>query len=359
MKRFYVAVLITAIVLAGCQAAPTPTPTPTETTVPTSVPTSAPTATPTPPPTFTPTPQPTATPETPTATPTPVPNDVWVDAVDGLNLRAEASATAKLVAILKFGQHLVMIGSTVGPDSGGINWQNVRTDEGLTGWVSAQFLAKTNPASATPTPTTAPAATPTISVTTGGSDAYVIAPEGLKLRAQSNTTSTVIAVLLFGQHVVALGSPTKPEAGGLTWQNVRADNGQTGWVSAEFLSTTKPVATTPTATPLITVTPAATPTVTAMVTTTHDAWVIAANGLNLRAQSNVISSVIAVLPFGQHVSAIGTPSAPDTSGLVWQSVRTDDGKTGWVVAEFLSTTRPATPTPTISPTMTPTRTAAP
>ncbi len=125
MKRFlFVAIAGSTLLLTACQAGPAPTPTETAT----SEPATEPTAIPTVPPTWTPTPQPTPPPAdtpTPAATPTPVPADVWVDAANGLNLRAEAKADAKLVATLKNKQHLVAIGSTLGPDAGGVTWKNI------------------------------------------------------------------------------------------------------------------------------------------------------------------------------------------------------------------------------------------
>ena len=94
MKRFlFVAIVGLPLLLTACQAGPAPTPTETATSEPIIEPTDIPTL----PPTWTPTPQPSPTPAdtpTPAATPTPVPNDVWVDAANGLNLRAEAKADA-------------------------------------------------------------------------------------------------------------------------------------------------------------------------------------------------------------------------------------------------------------------------
>ena len=186
MKRFIFTALVgLTLVLTACQAGPTPTPTETATAEPASVATAVATL----PPTWTPTPQPSPTPAdtpTPAATPTPVPSDVWVAAANGLNLRAEAKADAKLVATLKDKQHLVAIDPATGPDAGGITWQNVRTDDGQTGWVSAQFLTKTNPAGPTPVPATA------IPVASTG-EAWVIAADGLNLRAQATTTSTLVS----------------------------------------------------------------------------------------------------------------------------------------------------------------------
>ena len=107
------------------------------------------------------------------------------------------------------------------------------------------------------------------------------------------------------------------------------------------------------------ITPTATPTTTAPITpsvTTSDVWVIATGGLFLRAQPSPTGGVVAALNYGQHLTALSAPAAPDAGGIAWQNVRTDANQTGYAAAEFLSTTQPVTATPTITVTATPTTT---
>lgn len=358
MKRL-LGLLIVGMLLAACSAEPQPAPTETPTL---EAATTAPTPTPLPP-TWTPTPVPTPVPPptvAPTAAPmaTPVPNEVWVAAPNGLNLRAEGKATAQLVQTLKDKQHLIAIGQPVGPDAGGITWQNVQTDDGKTGWVSTQFLTKTNPAggtaAATPAPTAAPVqATP---VPAAAGDAYVTSADGLNLRAQANTTSNVVVVIPFGAHVTTLSAAAAPDAAGIAWQNVRTDDGKTGFVAAQYLSTTKPAATpsTPvTATATIT-TPIAT--TTPPTTTVGTVYVTAANGLNLRAQPSTTATVVATLTFGQRLTALAAKGAPDAAGIAWQNVRTEAGQAGFAAADYLSSTPPVTTTPGVTTTTTVTST---
>lgn len=352
MKRFlFVAIIGVALLLTACQGEPAPAPTETATTESLAEPTSPPTL----PPTWTPTPEPSPTPAdtpTPEATPTPTPADVWVNAANGLNLREEAKADAKLVATLKDKQHLVALGPATAPDAGGVPWQNVRTDDGQVGWASAQFLTTTNPAGPTPAPT---AAAPVAS--TG--EAWVTATNGLNLRAQASTTSALVALLPFGAHLTLTGAPTGPDAGGITWQSVRTDDGKTGFVSTQFISTTRPTTPTPavaapvTVTATITATAPAIITATPPVTTTTSSgtvYVIATNGLNLRAQPNATANVVAVLTYGQRLTALAPRTAPDAGGVAWQNVRTEANQTGWAAADYLSATPPVTSTTTITPT---------
>lgn len=292
MKRFlFCFALMASLILwlAACQAqpeaAPADTATPESTVEPEIAPTDPPTWTPTPlpPPTAAIPPTPIETP-TPEATPTPALVEVWVNAVDGLNLRAEAKADGALVATLKHQQHLVALSPAGAPDATGTAWQNVRTDDGKTGWASAQYLTTTNPASPTIAPTTAAttaaatpaatavvltatpattavpgataaAATPAAGATPVG-DVWVIARDGLNLRAEPNTTAAVLTVLQYGQKVTALTTPTAPDAGGIAWQNIRTEASQTGWAAAASLSATAPI--TGTATPTSTTPPGAT-----------------------------------------------------------------------------------------------------
>jgi uncharacterized protein YgiM (DUF1202 family) len=272
-----------------------------------------------------------------------VPGDVWVEAANGLNLRAEAKADAKVVATLKNGQHLLAIGPATGPDAGGITWQNVRTDDGQTGWASAQFLTKTNPAGPTLVPTApAPAAS------TG--EVWVTATNGLNLRAQASTTATLVALLPFGTHLTLTGAPTGPDAGGITWQSVRTDDGKVGFVSAAATSPTKPATPTPTVAGAVTATATIAATTQQTTTAVGTVYVIATNGLNLRAQPNTTAAVVANLTNGQRLTALAPRTAPDAGGVAWQNVRTDANQAGGLhEADYLSVITRRSPPPQRSP----------
>jgi uncharacterized protein YkwD len=91
-------------------------------------------------------------------------------------------------------------------------------------------------------------------------------------------------------------------------------------------------------------------------TTATDVWVIATGGLFLRTQPSTAGGVVAALNYGQHLTALSARTAPDAAGIAWQNVRTDTNQTGYAAADFLSTTRPVTATPTITATVTSTTT---
>jgi uncharacterized protein YkwD len=77
-------------------------------------------------------------------------------------------------------------------------------------------------------------------------------------------------------------------------------------------------------------------------------YVIATNGLNLRAQPNSTAAVIANLTYGQRLTSLAPKTAPDASGVAWQNVRTDGNQSGWAAADYLSAAPPVTSTATIT-----------
>jgi hypothetical protein len=126
-------------------AAPTPTPTPTITPTPTATGTSTPTSTPTRTPLPSATASPTAT-DTPTATPTPPPAVIF--GTGGLGALLRDAPNGQPLGGLIEGSPVLVLG---GPEIvGGQAWWNIRTADGLEGWVLGTFLATLTP---TPSPT--------------------------------------------------------------------------------------------------------------------------------------------------------------------------------------------------------------
>lgn len=106
----------------------------TETPIPT--PSSTPTVTPTPTPT--PTPLPTATP-TPTLTPTPIFGDTAQVATGGSTLWVKRTPGGQNLVILRDGDTVILLPGSA--NQAGLLWQEVRTVEGVGGWVQSEFLA--------------------------------------------------------------------------------------------------------------------------------------------------------------------------------------------------------------------------
>jgi len=219
---------------------------------------------------------------------------------------------------------------------------------------SAPTFTRTPPPTWTPTtapsPTPAATDTPAPTATSVPEEVWVDSAAGLNLRAEPSTTAKSVASLKQRQHLVVIGPANGPDANGITWQNVRTDDGQVGWASAQFLTKTNPAGGTPAPTVAATTAPPAA-TQAPSAAASGEAWVNSANGLNLRSQAIATSTVIIVLPFGARVALMAAPQGPDAGGITWQNVRADDGKTGFVAAQFLSATKPATTTTPITATV--------
>ncbi len=164
---------------------------------------------------------------------------MFVNSDNGLNLRADPSSTATVLRTLDPGSQLIAIGAASAPDASGIGWQNVRSSDGQTGWVAAQFLTDSKPAAAAPT-ALPPGATPVVTPIAASGYIYVAAPDGLNLRADKSASSQLLATLANGQRLQTNGLGFGPDANGITWLNVKTDDGREGWVSSSFVTTTVP-----------------------------------------------------------------------------------------------------------------------
>jgi len=147
-----------------------------------------------------------------------------------------------LLRTLPPGTHLKALG--LPNEAGGVTWQNVQTDDGLTGWVIAQFLIDRAQADVTPTTTAVPLpirdTTPVVTSIAAAGYVYVIAPDGLNLRAQANTSSQLLRTLADGQRLQTNGLGLGPGENGITWLNVKTEDNVEGWVSVEFVTTVVP-----------------------------------------------------------------------------------------------------------------------
>jgi uncharacterized protein YkwD len=168
-------------------------------------------------------------------------------------------------------------------------------------------------------------------------DRYVNSTDGLNLRATAG--GSVLITLAHGTRLKAIGQPTAPDAKGIRWQQVQTDNGQTGWVAAQYLSATNPAAPAAAQAPA----PAAPP---------RYVYVNSADGLNLRADKSSSAKVIVTLANGQRLRSLEAKSGPDARGMTWLSVKTDDGQEGWVAAQYVADQPPAAPKTISIPTTT-------
>ena len=162
-------------------------------------------------------PQPTAEPTKVPAASHPVTGRIGtVTAPSGLNLRADSSQYANVLATLGYGVQVTVTGERVS------GFYPVRIGT-LSGYVSADYISFDSEAAATAAPTATPAPS------TGGYRVVVESDNGLNLRAQPSANSDVLYVLPYGMVLTVLG---EGENGFLYVQW----GGYTGYVSGAYVT---------------------------------------------------------------------------------------------------------------------------
>lgn len=141
-----------------------------------------------------------------------------------LNVRNGPSPSAARLSVLPLGTALTVLGR----NSAG-TWLQIRTGQGLVGWVSALWVRLSSGRVMTlPIVSSAVAAQPptTVSGMTAAVRAF-----GLNVRSGPATSANKIGLLRIGQVVTPLG---RNSAG--TWLKVQTNTGLTGWVSARWVT---------------------------------------------------------------------------------------------------------------------------
>jgi len=253
----------------------------------------------------------------------------------GLNLRSGSSRTSGVIMTLPQGTMLRVTGT----ETGGMLPVVLG---GLSGYVASEYVySATDVELGLATPTPAPTPTPT----PWQGRAVVAAHSGLKLRAQADTQSATLTTMPMGASVQVTGDQING------FFPVRYGDLQ-GYAAASYLSFEEHVAAVPTAvpTPQPTPVPTAAPTQVpqaSQVVSGRRATVIAASGLNLRADSNTYADVIATLAYGVDVLVTGEY----ISGYYPVQVGT---LRGYVSADYLrfgenTVVQAPTPVPTAAP----------
>ncbi len=237
-------------------------------------------------------------------------SNVWVHAPQGLTLRAQANASANVVAGLSYGQPLSALGAETGPDGSGRTWLQVQTADGQTGYVVTSLEGDQLVANQQPNRYT-------VSVL---NNSIVIGAGGLAVRDHRDPNLVALDRVQPGEQLIVYDRVIDS---GIPWLWVQSPRNQYGWSLEQLggIALVNPVGGA-----------ASTSSQPTGPATSGDAWVISSDGLNLRDQGSRSGQLLAVLPYGQHLKTIGSPSAPDGAGIVWQQVSTDNGQTGYVAA---------------------------
>ncbi|MCC6945019.1 MAG: SH3 domain-containing protein [Thermomicrobiales bacterium] len=205
-----------------------------------------------------------------------------------LKLRAEASVSSEVLEILPEGAILSVTGDPISAD--GLTWLEVSTSAGVAGWVSAEYVEL------------APAIPPAI----GDTIAVVLGP--LNLRETASEEASVVGKLNEGARAVVVDGPV---AGNFTWYQVEAENGDTGWVAADYIKVTAPEGFEP-----------------------GKEVVVGTGPVNMRVGPSVDSEIADTLNEGATLTILSGPLAG--GGYTWYEVKSSDDKTGFVVATALN-----------------------
>ncbi|MCK1985586.1 MULTISPECIES: SH3 domain-containing protein [Peribacillus] len=213
-----------------------------------------------------------------------------------LNMRKSGSESASIVAKLSKGTKVTVYSESKG-------WAKIKAN-GKDGHVSAEYLSTTKPSTAvTPEKTT----TKYVNVSSGT----------LNMRKSGSESASIVAKLSRGTEVTVYS-----ESKG--WAKIKA-NGKEGYVSTDFLSTTKPETDSK-------------PSIPEKTTTKYVN--VSTGSLNMRNKPSESASVIVKLARGVEVEVIS-----ESNG--WSKVKAYGGE-GYVNTQYLSATKPG-PLPGLNP----------
>lgn len=134
-----------------------------------------------------------------------------------LNLRATASASGKVLTVLKKNDIVTLL-KTQG------TWSNVKSSKGLTGWAASQYLGNVS------VPSVPSAGTSTGSGNTGTPmPAFVTLKTDSNIRSGPGTASPVISTLMAGTALQTYGVSSD-------WFKVKLPDGRYGWIASWLVS---------------------------------------------------------------------------------------------------------------------------
>ena len=192
---------------------------------------------------------------------------------DILNVRSKANTTSSIKFKIKKGTTV-----TVSSEQG--SWSYIIYGK-QNGWVSNKYLS------------------------TNSLGTYYVTATSLNLREKASSSSKKITSVKKNTALTLL-----KKSG--SWGQVKLSNGTTGWVSLQYLTQTKPAA-----------------------TTNLGTYYVTASSLNLREKASSSSKSIASVKKDTSLTLLKKSGS-------WGQVKLSNGTTGWVSLQYLSKTKPAT-----------------
>ncbi|MFJ7940351.1 SH3 domain-containing protein [Peribacillus sp. NPDC096622] len=212
-----------------------------------------------------------------------------------LNMRKNGREGASIVAKLANGTQVTVYSESKG-------WAKIKAN-GKEGYVSTKYLSATKPGTLKKTAVTIKTTTKYVNVSTGS----------LNMRKSGSDSASLVAKLTRGTQVTVYS-----ESKG--WAKVKV-NGKEGYVSAKYLSATKP---------------GAVKKASAAVKTTTKYVNVSTGSLNMRKSGSDSASIVAKLTRGTQVTVYS-----ESKG--WAKIKAN-GKDGYVSTKYLSATKPGTVT---------------
>ena len=204
-----------------------------------------------------------------------------------LNVRSGPGTNYSVVGKVYKGNSVEILSSSNG-------WHKIKMSNGSTGWSSGQYLNTSGTSNGgTTTPSTGKKGTVTAST--------------LNVRSGAGTNHSVIGKVYKGNSVEILSSSNG-------WHKIKMSNGNTGWASAQYISTSGSsnngggTTTTP---------------------TTGKKMTVTASTLNIRSGAGTNYSIITKVHSGNTVEVLSTSNG-------WSNVKTSSGKIGWASSQYLS-----------------------
>jgi SH3-like domain-containing protein len=281
---------------------------------------------------------------------------VTINALNGVNVRRDPTAEVEnVIRLLENGTILTAVARS---EDGA--WVQVLLPDGLTGWVTAEFLQASDGLENLPLPgeaqpeTTADApvaagevitsgfevAAPFTNVVPSGNAPAIIVTVADGVNARSSPDVEAEAVLIAPQGAVLPALARSPDS---QWVQVLLPTGEEAWIFRDTVTATPAVGAlppleveTPTPTPEPTPTEEATPTPEPTEATEPDATAsVRQLLLVVYAEPSNDAADIARSPRGSTLQVTGRNTAGD-----WLQVLTEDGQTGWVSANGVSVSVP-------------------
>jgi SH3-like domain-containing protein len=144
----------------------------------------------------------------------------------GVNFRATPGGA--IIKTFPEGTKMLLVGDSQQAD--GKTWRNVRSPDGVVGWMAADFLSGTAQA---PESTTTQVSTGASGV--AGSTLRIVKTGGMNAVIRDNPGGIQVGSYPEGTSLT-LVSATAKEADGREWKNVRGPDGKSGWMASFLLS---------------------------------------------------------------------------------------------------------------------------